>query len=372
MPEKLIIITNLYPLPWQPTRATFNYQQFSLLAEHYDVAIVVPVAFPDWIKHRRNIDNNDANLKIIPYFYLPKFGRRFYSLFMYWSLKLFAGKWLKQQKPNKILASWAFPDAVAAAKIAKQLRASFFLKVHGSDINMHATFPARAKQIVTMANQANGILSVSQDLANKMIAIGVNPEKIRVIYNGVNLAKFTINNAPVEQENIVFVGNLKHDKGVMELLEAFAEVNIDQPNLRLIYVGSGVMLNALKARVKSLKLENNVEFMGVKQHDELPSIMSQATLVALPSYNEGVPNVLLEAMACGVPVVATPVGGIPEVVNQHTGVLSTDLSAQSVAVALRHALSNDWDKQAIRQHAEQFNWPRNIMQFNALLNQESI
>ena len=129
----------------------------------------------------------------------------------------------------------------------------------------------------------------------------------------------------------------------------------------------------MKAQIEKYNdLENNVEFLGVKQHDELPSIMSQAKLVALPSYNEGVPNVLLEAMACGVPVVATPVGGIPEVVNKHTGVLSTDLSAQSVAVALRHALSNDWDKQAIRQHAEQFNWPRNIMQFNALLNQESI
>ena len=102
MTQPILIITNLYPLPWQPTRATFNFQQFSLLAEQLNVYILVPVAFPDWYKHRHLIDKNNNRLKIVPYLYLPKFGRRFYGTLMHWSLKALAGNWLKKLKPLTI------------------------------------------------------------------------------------------------------------------------------------------------------------------------------------------------------------------------------------------------------------------------------
>ena len=179
MKTPIVIITNLYPLPWQPTRATFNYQQFTLLNEHYDVHMLVPVAFPDWFAHRKEINQKNTKLKIVPYFYTPKFGRRFYSKLMYFSLRMTAWKWLKKIAPAKILASWAYPDGVAAEKIANKLNADFYLKVHGSDINMHASFPARANQIAKVGNQAHGILSVSQDLANKMIDIGIKEDKMK-------------------------------------------------------------------------------------------------------------------------------------------------------------------------------------------------
>ncbi len=369
MKQSILIITNLYPLPWQPTRATFNFQQFSLMAEQKNVHILVPVALPDWYKHRHLIDRDNDRLKIVPYFYLPKFGRRFYGALMYWSLQLVAGNWLKELKPTKILASWAYPDGVAAVKIAKSLQADFYLKVHGSDINMHANFPERAKQIVAMANQTKGILSVSQDLANKMVRLGINKSLIKVIYNGVDLIKFV----PVAQlkssEYLLFIGNLKKDKGVIELINAFNMIHDKYPALRLKYVGNGEMLAQLKALASTHSIENKVDFEGVKAHDQLPEILGNAKLLVLPSYNEGVPNVVLESMACAVPVVATSVGGIPEVVSKDCGFLATEITAENIAKNIELALNKEWDRNKIRAHAKSFTWQRNIEQLTRLLEQ---
>lgn len=368
MKQKMLIITNLYPLPWQPTRATFNFQQFSLLAEQMDVYILIPVAFPDWVKHRHLIDRHNERLKVVPYLYFPKFGRRFYPALMHWSLHVLAGHWLKKLKPTKILASWAYPDGVAAHSIAKSLKADFYLKVHGSDINMHASFPERAKQIVAMANQANGIISVSQDLSDKMVALGINKSLINVIYNGVNLDKFAPREQSITDEYIVFIGNLKKEKGVVELLDAFNAIHQKYPSLKLKYVGNGEMLAHLKSLTVSYSIQNKVDFAGVKAHDLLPTILGQAKLLALPSYNEGVPNVVLESMACGVPVVATSVGGIPEVVPKDCGYLATDITSECIAKNIEKALNTEWDRNTIRAQAEKFTWRGNIQQLIEVLN----
>ena len=364
---KIVIVTNLYPLPWQPTRGIFNFQQFSLLAEKMDVFLLVPVAFPDWYKHRNEVKKNDR-IKIVPYFYLPKFGRRFYGKLMAWSLKLLAGQWIKDIAPNKILASWAYPDGVAALDLAKKVNADFYLKVHGSDVNMHASFPPRAKQIVRMANQAKGILSVSKDLANKMVNLGVNGSLIKAIYNGVDLEKFKPLDKVKKNNEIIFVGNLKREKGVLELLDGFAKIADKHLEIMLNYIGSGPMLTILKNKVASLNLNGRVNFLGILPHEELPGIIAKAKILALPSYNEGVPNVILEAMACGTAVVATSVGGIPEVVTSDTAILSEEISADGVAKALDSAITSSWSQTKIRAHAEQFSWQRNVEQLTQLLN----
>lgn len=368
MKEKILIITNLYPLPWQPTRAMFNFQQFGYLEERAEIFYLIPVAFPDWWKHRKEITNQKPNIKYVPYLYTPKFGRRYYAKLMRWSIYLMANSWIKKISPVKILASWAYPDAVAAIGIARKFNADFYLKVHGSDINIHATFPERAKQITAMANQAKGILSVSQDLANKMISIDINKEKIRVIYNGVNLEKFIPKPTNIDSPYIVFIGNLKHDKGVVELLNAFIQIHNSYPKLKLKYVGSGAMLNKLQSITNLHKLQNRVIFEGTKPHDQLPEIIAKASLLALPSYNEGVPNVVLEAMACATPVVATMVGGIPEVMTRDTGILAEEITAESIASCLQKALNKSWDHNAIRAHAEFFNWTKNTNELASLLN----
>ncbi len=366
--SRLLIVTNLYPLPWEPNRATFNRQQFSQLDEDYDVAILVPVAFPDWWKHRKAIDNT-SRMRIIPRLYLPKVGRRLYALMMWWSIRLFAGSWIKRVKPEKVFASWAYPDAVAARRLAKWLDKPFYFKVHGSDINMHGQVPSRSRQIVDASADAKGILSVSSALKQVMVDLGIHHEKIHTIYNGVNHQLFTAPaDSPTDKKYVLYVGNLKHDKGVMELLEGFSQILTKAPDLHLVYAGDGPMRDKLNAYCQgNSELQQRVTLLGQLDHNQLPAWMQHAHCLALPSYNEGVPNVVLESMACGTPVLATTVGGIPEVVPQQCGVLIAPRSSDAVAQGLTELNNRQWDETEIQAHAQTFSWQRNRQELLQLL-----
>ncbi len=364
----MVIISNLYPLPWEPNRAKFNHQQFALLKSDYQLSILVPVAFPEWFKHRRQIKQSNE-LRYLPYFYTPKLGRRFYSFMMFLSLLLHSGWWLKRKQPEVLLASWAYPEAVATSWLAKLYKARFFFKVHGSDINQLAQIPARAKQIRRASQRAIGILSVSQALAKEMVNLGIAPNKISVIYNGVDHQKFGVDSErPYSKPYVLYVGNLKTDKGVMELYQGFAQVAASQSQLQLVYAGTGPMKALIEQQAKRDGLSQRVNWLGSVAHDDLPAWISHAQLLALPSYAEGVPNVVLEAMACGTPVLATRVGGIPEVVNEAVcGVLIEPKRANAVADGIETMLKRDWDGTAIKQHASQFSWQRNQQQFLEML-----
>lgn len=364
----LVIITNLYPLPWEPNRATFNRQQFAQLDDEFDKSILVPVAFPEWLSHRKEIKQTE-NLRYVPYFYLPKVGRRFYSVFMFLSILMHSGWWLVNKKPKIILASWAFPEAVAASWLSKLFSCRFFFKVHGSDINLHGKIPARAQQIVKAAERASGILSVSKALANEMVAMGIEQKKISVIYNGVDHQKFGVETkVPLNGDYLLYVGNLKHDKGVVELIKGFANVCYNYPTLNLVYAGSGIEKKRLAELSKALNIADKVQLLGSVEHHKLPALITHAKALVLPSYNEGVPNVVLEAMACGTPVLATRVGGIPEVVDEKIcGTLIKPRCKIAVENGLNDILNQAWDKDTIKQHSNQFTWENNKRQLIELL-----
>ena len=370
--QSLTVITNLYPLPWEPNRATFNRQQFELLKDDYQLSILIPIAFPDWFKHRKQIKQS-AELRYVPYFYLPKIGRRFYSVTMFLSILLHSGLWLKKRKPSIILASWAFPEAVAASWLSRLYNAKFFFKVHGSDINLHGKIPARAKQIVSAADKAQGILSVSKALARELFAMGVSKEKVHVIYNGVDHDKF----GPCYPSNkttdyILYIGNLKHDKGVIELIDGFGQISRQFPNLHLVFAGSGAMKKTLATFAQTHHIENKVTFLGNIAHSQLPAWLSNAKVLCLPSYNEGVPNVVLESMAAGTPVLATCVGGIPEVVDESIcGKLIPPKDAKAVAKGLSELLTRQWSREKIQQHGSQFTWQKNKKLLIEMLNANS-
>jgi glycosyltransferase involved in cell wall biosynthesis len=358
--QRLVIISNLYPLPWEPNRATFNRQQFSILDSHFELSILVPVPFVDWFKHYKQIRQSDK-VRYSPYFFLPKLGRRFYALWMLGSLLLHAGFWLKRRKPDIMLASWAFPDAVATRWLARLFRCRFFFKVHGSDIHLHGQVKPRAKQIVAASQQATKVIAVSEDLKTHMVAMGIAAEKIQVVYNGVD---HTLFNKPAERNiatpYLLFVGNLKKDKGVMELLLAFNTLSREFGTYQLIIAGSGAMQDDMQNYVNTKGLCHRVQMLGNVAHAQLPALMQHADLLVLPSYHEGVPNVILESMASGTPVVATDVGGIAEIVRPDvSGLLVAAAEPMQLAEAIRTALQSHWDRPAIRQYARQFNWQKN-------------
>jgi glycosyltransferase involved in cell wall biosynthesis len=365
---KLLIITNLYPLPWEPNRATFNRQQFEAIADNYELTFLIPVAFIEWFKNRKSIVQTESK-RYFPYFFTPKIGRRFYALFMFISMMIHSGFWIKKNKPQKILASWAFPDAVAAHWLSRLFSCKFFFKVHGSDIDIQCLNKARAKQVVAMSNYATGILSVSQALANKMVALGIDKNKIKVIYNGVNHEKFSRPyNRPIENEYVLFIGNLKVDKGVIELLDGFANASTLQPSIQLVFVGGGPMMATLKEKAIQHNISDRVIFLGNINHDLVPQWLQHCKVLSLPSYHEGVPNVLLEAMACGIPVIATNVGGIPEVINETIcGKIIPAKDTDALTVALQNVFEQTWKTDNIKRHSYQFSWQKNKEQLISLI-----
>lgn len=370
--ETVVLISNLFPLPWEPNRATFNRQQFAQISEDVNLKILVPVAIGEWLKHRHE-QPEDSNVRLCPYVYLPKFGRRFYSVFMFLSLLIHSGVWLKKQKPTVLFASWAFPEAVATSWLAKLLGTKFLFKVHGSDINLHGKITARAKQIVKASQRASGVLSVSDALKSEMIKLGVDEAKIEVIYNGVDHDKFgQISERPLKEKYLLYVGNLKHDKGVFELMNGFKTIAAEYSQIHLVYAGPGNNANKLKELAKQNGLENRVKFLGIVNHHDLPAWIGHAEALCLPSYNEGVPNVVLEAMASGTPVLATTVGGIPEIVDQNKcGVLIPPKDEQAVAEGLIELLSAEWNKEEIVAHSQQFTWQKNKAKLLGLIHKQS-
>jgi glycosyltransferase involved in cell wall biosynthesis len=150
---------------------------------------------------------------------------------------------------------------------------------------------------------------------------------------------------------VLFVGRLDPAKGIVELLEAFASLASRRPNLRLAFVGDGPGREQLRCKVKDLRREDRVRLAGACPSEKVPQWLAAANVLALPSYAEGCPNVVIEALSCGRPVIATNVGGIPELVSEKSGILVAPRDSRALARAIDTAMERNWDERSI---SEQF------------------
>lgn len=378
----IAVYTNLYPLPFESGRASFNRQQFHYLSQYYKLNIKVPVAWTLLLKSKLGLKCSDVvqaenlNIHYFRYFFVPKVARWSYGLTQFFSALHLLPKLTGVNKPELILATWAYPDGFAAIVLGKLLKVPVIIKVHGSDINENTLLWGVQPQVSWVLKNAAGVLCVSRDLADKVAKLGANRLTTEVIYNGVDMSKFFPKNQNecrrkldlVSHSNIIlYVGNLKYAKGCVDLLEAFALFAKSNKDTYLIYVGAGQCSNSIKQEAEKLAIGEQVILTGSKAHEELPLWMGAADVVTLPSHNEGVPNVLLEAMACAKPVVASKVGGIPEIIPEYAGFLVEKQNKQSLAEALQKALVIKWDEQRIMHHAQQFTWEKNISQLTKLI-----
>jgi glycosyltransferase involved in cell wall biosynthesis len=375
MQKKVLAFTNLFPRNWEPNRATFNRQQFQKIAENFKVEVMVPVAWTDiliaWKNKKLSLSSREWNgvrATYFPYFFMPRFARWSYGFTMLLSSILIAPKLIGSKRPDVIFATWVYPDAFAAVCLGRLFNIPVVVKVHGSDINEQPKLAGVAMQVSWVLKHASKIVSVSKDLATKVIDLGAENKQVKVIYNGVDSSVFY----PRDQQEcrdtlslnrdvkiLLYVGNLKKSKGCLDLLKAFSIYKQDKKPVKLIFIGDGSCKEAIQNQIKELELEGSIHAMGQQKHELLPIWMGAADLIVLPSHAEGVPNVLLEAMACGKPVVATTVGGIPEIVPDKCGVLVAPHDAILLYKAINNALQQRWDFDEIVRHASQFSWEKN-------------
>jgi glycosyltransferase involved in cell wall biosynthesis len=211
------------------------------------------------------------------------------------------------------------------------------------------------------AEQADGLITVSAALKQPLVELGVPAERVVVLRNGVDLVRFR---PPADRAaaraalaltrpTLASVGHLIERKGHHLVIEALAAL----PGVDLLVVGDGPEAAALRAAAQRHGVADRVRFLGARPHDELPGIYGAVDALVLASSREGWANVLLEAMASGTPVVATPIWGTPEVVTTRAaGVLAADRSAAALAAGVRDLLGAPPPRAATRAHAEQFGW----------------
>jgi teichuronic acid biosynthesis glycosyltransferase TuaC len=257
-------------------------------------------------------------------------------------------------------AHYFYPDGVAAAMIGRQLGKPVVITARGTDINLLPHYALPRKMILWAAKCAAALITVSSALKTALMQLGVDAGKITVLRNGVDTNLFHPVDRVVERARLgltgkvlLMVGNLVPLKGHDLVLRALAEF----PEARLLVIGEGSEERNLKTLAGALQIQDRVRFLGAMPQQLLPPYYAAADALVLASCREGWPNVLLEAMACGTPVVAVNVGGIPEIVTApEAGVIMTERSPRGALEALQRLFQNYPDRSSTRRYAERFNW----------------
>jgi glycosyltransferase involved in cell wall biosynthesis len=235
--------------------------------------------------------------------------------------------------PDLLLSYWLYPDAFGAAIVARQLGVPLVSGARGSDL--------RARDRMSLAltgialRRSTALVTVSEDLRRIAIARhGLEPNSITTIPNGCDTSIFHPGNRD---------GRLVAAKGLRELFAAWRTLADKDAGLHLAFVGDGALMQELRTCSAQSGMGERVHLPGVADAARVATWMRAANVFCLPSYTEGYPNVLVEALACGRPVVATPVGGVVEIVDAANGLLAEPRDVPGLANALRSALEREWD-----------------------------
>lgn len=247
--------------------------------------------------------------------------------------------------------------------VAKIYKIRIVLTTHGSDINYLEKSALLRKAGLFILRRVHRVIAVSNSLRQKMVEIGISDRKITVIPNGVNPLDFKPRKRKKDGFRLLWVGRLVEEKGVVYLVEALKWVREKLPDVKLILIGEGKLKERLKRLSHNLSLYN-IDFIGKINHSAISEYMNSADLFILPSLREGLPLVLLEAMATGLPVIATSVGGIKDViVHEKSGILIPPKKPRLLAEKIIYLLKDEDLRKRIgedgrRRVEEYFTWDR--------------
>lgn len=372
---KILVFTTLFPNAQQPRHGVFIAERLRHLRQHFpgvELLVVAPVPWFPFRGHRFGAygayarvaaeEVRDGVRVLHPrYPVIPKIGMPLAPLL----LTVFMRSILKRIKSSVfdyelIDAHYLYPDGIAATAIGRDLDVPVIVTARGTDLNLYPKMAFPAAMLRKWLPKADAVGAVCEALIVIAKRLAPSQEEFHVLRNGVDLEKFS----PVPRESarhqtgisgysLLAVGHLIERKGPHLVIEALREL----PDVNLVFVGDGPMKGELERLAKSLDVATRVRFVGAVPHQDLPAWYSAADALVLASSREGWANVLLEAMACGTPVVATGVDGTPEVVcSPDAGVLMSERSASGVVEAVRQLRASRPLREATRSHAEQFSW----------------
>lgn len=335
----------LAPVPWFPFRARWfgSYAAFAATPRRDTLAGGLQVSYPR-------------------YAMLPKIGVAFQPDAMAHACiedmqVLQRAGW----RPDLIDAHYLYPDGVAAAKLAGSTGLPLVLTARGTDVNVLARQERAGRRVLWASRKAAAVIAVSTRLKEGLVALGVEADKIRVVRNGVDTDVFTPMDRLAartllglnQRRTFVCVGNLVREKGFELAINCVSTLS----SVQLVIVGDGPLRSELERHARALGVADRVVFMPPMPQARLAHVYSAADVLLLCSTREGWPNVVLESLACGTPVVATDVGAVNEILTdrQIGRVLPSRETAVMVA-AVEDLLSSAGDRQRLREHAARYDW----------------
>ena len=382
---KILWISSIFPTPFAPYGGAFVVQSArALQRQGVDVRVVCPVGLTppsrfllrippaareafNWIRERWLVPDQIL-LDAIPVHYLkwawpPKaifWG--FEGTVLYQETRRRLDRILSAFRPDVIVAVWLNPDGVAACGLSQRYGIPSIVIAEGSDVNrLPHRYSGWERVCRELNTKASALVFVSRALQNAAAQIGLRGRRSYIIHNGVDADLFRPgpNGTGSSTKVILSVGRLSSEKGHQVLLEAFARLRFRfGEDIRLVLVGDGLLRDNLIEQSQRLGIRPSVEFVGAVHQPELVRYYQECNVMCLPSFMEGLPCVVAEAMACGKPVVASAVGGVPEIIDDgQTGLLVPSGDVDALSKALLRALEREWDSQAIRQRVlDHFTW----------------
>jgi len=385
---RILTFTALYPNKVNPLQGCFIRQRAKHLARRpgNSVEVIAPVPyFPSWLpvprwsqfgQIPREEEIDGVRIHYPRYPLLPGISMPVHGMLMYLS-SLPLGRRLHREKTfDCIDAHFVYPDGFAAVRLGKTLTLPVIVSARGTDINLYSSFRLIRPMLRWTLTNAAGAIAVSADLKNKMIALGIPETKIQVIANGVDTGRFhplDANSArkrlglPEEGAILVSIGSLIESKGHHLLIAAVAKLTERVPKLRLYVLGEGVYRAKLEELVREKQLQQNVFLPGNQPNEELSMWFSAADLSCLMSSREGWPNVVSEALACGTPVLAARIGGIPEIITSPELGILVERNVDCIAAGLEQALTKAWNREEIARRSRSRTWDTVAAEVEAFL-----
>ncbi len=365
----ILVFTTIWPNSEQPAFGIFVRNRIVALARRPGVSIRVAAPapyFPAWLKGsaiperwRRaaripEFESQDGLPVWHPrYFNPPKIGMSFYDRWMAGGARSLIERLRAEEPIDLIDAHYAYPDGAAAVRLGAALGIPVFITARGTDINLFTRMPLIRPRIRRALNSAAGVIAVSHELRDRIVDLGIDEQRVAVISNGVDETIFYPRDQArsrlgfgSDEKIVLAVAALVPLKRIDLLIRAFSLM--DRHDARLIVIGDGPERGRLEELVRRESLPGRVELIGSRDQSELPDWYSAADLFCLTSSREGSPNVVREAMACGLPVAAIDVGGVREMIGGIESCrLFSDETPETLAREMSEALTARPDRVSI-------------------------
>lgn len=375
---KILVISHLYPDATRSHFGIFIQREVESLLDHCRLKVIAPRPWIPWKNSKKKaMGNGQVEVSYLCYFPLPgALFRPVKGLWLFLFLKRLVYRIKKRFDFDIIHAHMVYPTGFCTVLLKRIFKKPVVISIRGADINKLPRYYFLRKMIVYTLNNADAVITVSNSLKQRILDLGIPENKVKVMAKGVDLDKFKPMdksearkklNLPQDKIIVLSVGHLISRKNPLGLVESVCLIPEDKRGSFLfVWVGEGQLEKKMREKIKENKLEDMFLLAGRVDPDFMPEWLNTADIFVLISFSEGMPNVLYEAFACGIPAIVSGVDGALEIIkNGENGILvsphdSRQISEQILSLARGQDLRDNLSRNArIYMEDKGLSWDKN-------------